>query len=231
MFDIPQTRCADVGAASCRIYFSVCKQLPPEICGTGVSLCEKDWTSNGGFSAYNASAYTYEPSGSSVLFKWTGGNFSNCSLVTTSIAFQCSPKTRWDPTQPNVTAYLTSLNEGHAHACDVTISMAYAGACLTTPTSAMHTSSHYNKVISYRKLALVVVISILCILLGVVIFYLLVGIIFQVAVKKERGIKIIPNYDFWCGFYSSVLCCGICRGEKQGGAKYGHVGEEPDENL
>ena len=48
----------------------------------------------------------------------------------------------------------------------------------------------------------------LCRLLGVVIFYLLVGIIFQVAVKKERGIKIIPNYDFWCGFYSSVLVSG-----------------------
>lgn len=42
-------------------------------------------------------------------------------------------------------------------------------------------------------------------LLSVALFYLVVGVIFQAAIKKERGIRVLPNYDFWCSVFTSVL--------------------------
>jgi hypothetical protein len=41
----------------------------------------------------------------------------------------------------------------------------------------------------------------------VVVVYLAVGAAFQFIVRRERGLKVIPNYEFWASFVMSVLVC------------------------
>jgi hypothetical protein len=35
------------------------------------------------------------------------------------------------------------------------------------------------------------------IILGAIALYFVVGIVYNVAVKKEKGLRMLPNYDFW----------------------------------
>ena len=50
-----------------------------------------------------------------------------------------------------------------------------------------------------------------CRLAFVVIVYLAIGSAYQFFVKKERGIRILPNYDFWKTFLMLVLVSsGVC---------------------
>ena len=39
----------------------------------------------------------------------------------------------------------------------------------------------------------------------VVVVYLVVGAGFQFIVRGERGLKVIPNYEFWASFVMLVL--------------------------
>ena len=39
----------------------------------------------------------------------------------------------------------------------------------------------------------------------VVVAYLGIGSAYMFFVKKERGVRILPNYDFWAAFLMSVL--------------------------
>ena len=42
-----------------------------------------------------------------------------------------------------------------------------------------------------------VFLVILFIILGAITAYLAIGIVYNVAVKKEKGLRMMPNYDFW----------------------------------
>lgn len=217
--EVDKAACYGGDAISCVMTFAFCHPLSPNITETGpcaqssTAVCQVGEVDSEQAISYNMGMFEnytlFYPNdedgigGFHVEYS-NGSRTDDCpDGIVTRIIWACDSAAKWDDqdqTQHTHVAYDPS-NEP----CDYVISFQYAGACIPVPPTVSRDKTSYVGWI------------LMGIFFGAVLSYLIVGAAIQYFVRGEKGVRVLPNYDFWrnfmlltlegCKFLLDVLTC------------------------